>query len=290
MSEFWLHAEREVELLYRELVAGTYSHGPYEHFVVCDTKRRDIFVARVRDRIVHQIVSDRLQKIYGRKFYTYSCAAQKGKGVRVARAFVFDAMRHLRCRSRVWYAHLDVRHYFSSVDHEILLRLLARHVKVLWLFNICKKIISSFGVGGRGLPLGNLSSQWFANIYLHEMDWFVKHELHVRNYMRYNDDIIIVGTDEVEIRRAVGRIQAFARDTLRLDIPECKTVIGCLPKSLDVLGMCTNGDALWVRQNTVRKAQERITELVAVGDPKLLDVLCSYSSIINVDILCAVDP
>lgn len=279
VSEFWFFAERESEILYRDLVVGTYIHGGYNHFVVQDTKRRDVFVATVRDRIVHQLVSNKLARLYSPRFYTYSCAAQKNKGVRLARACVFDWVRTMGDPGKIWFAKLDVRHYFSSVDQNILLRLLKRRVVDQKLFVLCEKIILSFGIDGCGLPLGNLTSQWFANIYLHELDWFVKHELKIKKYMRYNDDMIVLVSSQAEVQEYVHRICDFAFVKLYLEIPPAKISIGPLSKSLDVLGICTNGERLWVRNATIKRAKTKLETSMNILDEKLLDSHCSLNQI-----------
>ncbi len=184
-----------------------------------------------------------------------------------------------RQRGPVWFAKLDVRHYFSSIDQEILLRILSRRVTDPQLFELCRRVITSFGVDGRGLPLGNLTSQWFANIYLHELDWFVKHELRVQNYMRYNDDIIVLVRSETAAREIAYSIQRFVFEKLQLMIPENKITIDCVVHGLDVLGLNTNGNQVWLRRTTVNRARTRLIKQWSNNEPTLLDAACSYAAL-----------
>lgn len=285
--DFWHRADEEVMQVYQELNDGTYRHGSYAHFVVRDTKRRDIYVANVRDRVVHQLIANRIEPIYFNHFYAHSCAAQRGKGVSAAREYLFDSIVELQNHGRVWFVKLDVRHYFASINQEILLKLLARRVREEKLFALCRNVIQSFGTDGRGLPLGNLTSQWFANVYLHELDWHAKHLLGIRFYMRYNDDVLIVSRDETLVRKYVKEIQCFVTEELCLSIPDEKTSVGCLPETLDVLGMCTNGERKWIRLKTIERARKRIKEKRDACDERLLETFSSYHGMslqINTDV------
>lgn len=278
VREFWLHLEANLDKLYHELEEGAYSHGPYYHFVAQDTKRRDIYVAAVRDRIVHQLVADYLEKIYAPRFYTYSCAAQKGKGLALARKYILTTIKSLQNHHQVWIAKLDVKKYFASVNHHSLLEFLRRRIKnqqVLWL---CRQIIEGFGNNGRGLPLGNLTSQWFANIYLHELDWQAKQVWRVKYYARYNDDVIIIETSRQKLEQYVKLIRQFVSQKLLLEIPESKTQIVCLPQVVDILGLCTNGNDAWLRPVTKKRIAKRLIEKQAELSVDLLDSLCAYAN------------
>lgn len=253
-----MHLEINLDKLYHELAEGAYTHGPYYHFVAQDTKRRDIYVAAVRDRVAHQLVADYLEEIYTQRFYMYSCAAQKGKGLALARKYVLKIIKQLQNHNGVWIAKLDVKKYFAHINHDLLLEFLQRRIKnqhILWL---CRQIIKSFGRGGRGLPLGNLTSQWFANIYLHELDWQAKHIWRIRYYARYNDDVIVIGTEYEQLARYVELIRQFVSQNLLLEIPENKTQIVCLPQAVDILGLCANGDAVWLRPITKKRIERNL--------------------------------
>lgn len=273
---FWLNLEKELALLYHDLSSESYVHGPYHHFVVSDTKRRDVYVATVRDKVVHQIVAEYLEKKYRAHFYRHSYAAQRNKGITAARAYAGTTINRLYGHSQVWISKLDVQKYFSNINHEILLKLLSRRITDLKILDLCREIIESFGTNGRGLPLGNLTSQWFANIYLHELDWHAKHVLQIPYYLRYNDDMIIISADRQKVMHWSKTLQQFAEDSLRLTIPPHKIALVGLPESIDILGLVTNGHSVWTRQTTVRKAEEQMEMKYRNLAPELLDAMSSY--------------
>jgi hypothetical protein len=275
---FWLNLEENLFSLYHDLENGSYRHLPYRHFMVNDTKPRRIAVAYVRDRIVHQLLSTYLSRMYTKRFYEHSYAAQIGKGVSRARAYVLRCIRRYGSRA-AWIGKLDVRRYFASVDHTILLSLLSRRITDARVFELCKIVIESFGQDGRGLPLGNLTSQWFGNIYLNELDWHVKQNLRIRSYMRYNDDLIIVEAREEQIRVWVAMIQAFVVQSLHLSIPSSKVQITHIPEPFDILGLVTDGVRTWIRPTTARKARARIQKKQIRFDPMALETMCSYHGI-----------
>jgi RNA-directed DNA polymerase len=276
VAEFWLNQEYYLFELYHDLAAEEYRHGGYRHFVLHDVKKRDIHVADVRDRIVHQLIADYLEKIYSKRFYLYSCSSQKGKGTSLARNYAISVIHRLQYGQEVWLAKADVRKYFENVDHEILLALLEKRVKNKKIQGLCRQVIESFGSNGKGIPLGNLTSQWLANIYLHELDFYAKQQLRIKYYIRYNDDIMILGTDEEVLKGYSVCLRKFAVETLKLEMPQSKIVISRLPKQIDILGLCTNGTKTWLRKNTVAKARSKLIQKSTLLSPDLLDSICSY--------------
>lgn len=279
VHKFWLNLENELTALYHDFTHDAYVHGPYTHFTVNDTKKRDIYVARVRDRVVHQLVSSYLEERYKSHFIAHSFAAQKGKGVSAAREYIFGVMRGVRARGDVWIGKMDVKKYFANIDHQILLSLLGRRITDEKIMGLCWKIIQSFAKDGRGLPLGNLTSQWFGNIYLHELDWYAKQILRIPCYARYNDDVIVVGGAEARIRNWMDAIVQFVTTHLKLTIPPSKTSLVRLPMPVDVLGVCTDGVRTWIRPATERRAHDHLAVQYSRLAPTFLDGVCSYCGI-----------
>ncbi len=276
VCRFWLNAEQDIRQLYHEILEDRYSHGLYIHFAVCDTKRRDIYVASVRDRIVHQLLAFYFEALFVSRFHSHSYAAQKGKGVSAARDHVLALIHCLQHKGEVWIGKMDVEKYFASVNHKILLHLLARRIKDEKILHLCKIVIKSFGDGGRGLPLGNLTSQWFANIYLHELDFYAAHTLGIRYYMRYNDDIMVISNNGQETERWVETLVGFAAERLQLQIPKSKISIVKLPHPIDILGLRTDGCRRWIRPATARRAKQKLAEKYTALAPELLDSMSSY--------------
>lgn len=151
-----------------------------------------------------------------------------------------------------------------------------KNARIHWLGD---EIICSFGEQGKGLPLGNLTSQWFGNIYLDGLDQYITKTLRVRRYIRYNDDMIVVGECESDVWKWVACICAFVTEQLHLEIPRDKISVARLPTPVDILGVVTDGARQWTRTATRVRAEKRLRKRTRALHPKLLDSQCSYASI-----------
>lgn len=276
VREFWLALEANLRELYTQLIAGKYRHGSYYHFLVSDPKRRDIFVPTVRDRIVHQLLSSLLEQIYAPLFFRHSYAAQREKGMHAARTYALKIIRSLYGHGHVFIGKLDVKKYFANINHKILLSCLRRIIPDERIVTLFREVLNSFGKGS-GVPLGNLTSQWFGNIYLHELDHYIKHTLHIRYYLRYNDDLIIFSQEIERVRAWIGAIRDFAGQKLLLSMPEKKISVVHLPDTIDILGLRTDGHRTWLRPTSIKRAERTIERSVRNNDPALYDQLCSYA-------------
>ena len=174
----------------------------------------------------------------------------------------------------------DIRKYFDNVDHEILFELLRKKIRdndILWLLREIiesnpkarpQRLASSSCDGGRGIPIGNLTSQFFANIYLNELDHFVKRELKERYYMRYMDDFLILGADKKHLGQQKERIRAFLTEKLKLELHPKKAEIFPIDKGLDFLGYVLRDNKRFLRKSTVKrfiKRRKRDAKLLARG-------------------------
>lgn len=267
VEAFTLDLEENLEQLYQELRSQTYRHGSYRRFVRCDPKRRVIAVPSVRDQIVHHLLVAASGPSFERQFHPHSYASRPGKGVLASVGIVhrwISAMSD-RGRQRCWALRMDIASYFASVDHAILNDLLARRFGEPWRW-LATEIIASYGEdqGGRrcGIPLGNLTSQLFANVYLHELDRFVMHDLRMRRYARYMDDWIMIGRDYGALTRIAVCCQAFLRDALRLDAPERKTSLTPVHRGVDWLGFVLFPHHHVLRPTTVQRLRHRVRERV----------------------------
>ncbi len=185
VQQFELRLEEHIFALHRDLLSGTYRHGPYHAFRICDPKQRQIHKATVRDRVVHHAVSAALNPIFEPTFIAHSFSCRKGKGTHKG----VDALwKMLRAASKnhtqaCFALKCDIRRFFASVDHDMLLGILAKRIKDERMMHLLREIIGSFASAdptlfeSKGIPIGNLTSQLFANVYLHEFDRFMKHDL-----------------------------------------------------------------------------------------------------------------
>lgn len=208
VERFELHRERFLRQLHEELTAGAWHPSPYRDFTIHDPKTRTISAAPYRDRVVHHALVRVIGPLIERRFVDDSFSCRKGKGTSAGRE---------RCRyytNRYAYAlKCDIRRYFESIDHEVLLAKLARVIRCKPTLELCRRIIASRRVDAppvwfpgdalwtpherpRGLPIGNLTSQLWANLYLDRMDHVIKEELRVPGYTRYTDDFVLWADDK----------------------------------------------------------------------------------------------
>lgn len=229
----------EIVQLHEDLMAGVYRHGSYIHFRIQDPKPRDIHKATVRDRLLHHAIHRQLYPFYDSIFTADSFSCRKEKGMhRALNRFCMMARKASRNHMRTcWVLKCDVRKFFASIDHEILIRLLSERIKDRKFILLLSRVINSFETSfGKGLPLGNLTSQLFSNVYLNELDQFVKRFLRVKYYIRYADDFVILSDDKERLIAYFSLIQIFLYDRLQLMLHPDKVFIQTFASGVDFLG------------------------------------------------------
>ncbi|TSC87566.1 MAG: RNA-directed DNA polymerase (Reverse transcriptase) [Microgenomates group bacterium Gr01-1014_7] len=224
-----------VLILNEELLKKTYQHGGYYAFKINDPKPRNIHKANVRDRIVHHAIFRILYPYFEKKFIfdSYSCRLNKGTHKSIYRFRDLSRKGSVNNTKPLWLLKGDIRKFFANIDHDILKNILQRYIideEILWLMG---EIIDSFRPG---LPLGNVTSQLFINIYLNEFDQFVKRDLKVHSYIRYCDDFVIIHTDKVYLEGLIPKISQFLEDELKLSLHPDKVFIKRLSLGVDFLG------------------------------------------------------
>ncbi|MEK7116170.1 MAG: reverse transcriptase domain-containing protein, partial [Patescibacteria group bacterium] len=259
VQAFAYRLEDEIFGLHNELAAKIYVHGSYEHFIVRDPKHRHIHKASVRDRLLHHAIVRVIEPIFDRKFIHGSWSCRKGKGTHAAvdwfcaRAW---AMSKNGTRT-VWVLKLDVAKYFASVDQAILTGLVQRHIRDLDALCLIEKVIQSFE---SGIPLGNVTSQLFANVYLNELDQFVTGALRFKEYLRYCDDLFFLDCDFERLERVRKIIESFLTMRLKLQIKQSKVVFRRFHQGVDVLGQICFPHFRLLRTKTKRRMLRRISE------------------------------
>ena len=228
--------EKNLIEIEKELNNETYQPGGYHNFHIQKPKRRLISAAPFRDRVVHHVLMNIIEPLFERQFVFDSYANRQGKGTHAA----LDRCTYFLRRYQ-YVMHLDVRQFFPSIDHEILLSILSRTIRDERVMKMAGKIISGgagvqadeyemiyfpgddlFAVNRpRGLPIGNLTSQHWANVYLNELDQYAKRVLKCRAYIRYVDDILLFADDKAALHEWRNEIISFLQ-TLRLTIHETK--------------------------------------------------------------------
>lgn len=202
--------------LQNELIWGTYQTGEYRRFTVREPKERIVAALPFRDRVLQHALVGVIEPIWERRFIHDSYACRPGKGMHKGADRAQAMLRAVhRKHGQVYALKADISKFFYSIDHAVLKRLLRRRIACKRTLALLDHIIDSCG-DGVGLPIGNLTSQLSANIYLHELDEFVKHALGEHYYMRYMDDFCVVHHDKAHLQRVRARIERFLWHHLRL--------------------------------------------------------------------------
>ncbi|MFH1781093.1 MAG: reverse transcriptase/maturase family protein [Patescibacteria group bacterium] len=247
-----------------QLKNESYQHGGYHHFNIADPKPRQIHKASVYDRLLHHALYRQLYPFYDTIFIADSFSCRKGKGTHKA------GKRFRKMLSQVgknntktcWVLKCDIKKFFASIDQNILMNILKRRLEDKRLFSLLENIIYSFKIGGKniGLPLGNLTSQLFVNIYMNEFDQFMKHELKAKYYLRYADDFVILSSSREELINQIPIISYFLKQKLALTLHPRKVKIRPLASGVDFLGWIYFPHHKVLRTASKRRMFRRIIE------------------------------
>lgn len=255
---FLTDKEGKLEHCRQLLISKTYKTSPYCTKKVYEPKERLIYVLPFfPDRIIQHALMNVVSPIWEGMFYDHSYACRVGKGGKAGSARTMDlVMRYDYCLK------CDISKFYPSIDQEVLMRIIERKIKdpdVLWLM---RDIVSSFP-GGKNVPIGNYTSQWFGNLYLNELDRFVLDELKVSAYVRYCDDFCLFSDNKAELHEAARRMREFLQDHLKLKFSKCD--VFPVYQGVDFLGyrhFRRNGKSyVLLRKSTARRVIRRIKRL-----------------------------
>ncbi len=292
VARFYFHLETELVALQAELRSGRYQPRPLRAFVIYEPKRRKICAAEVRDRVVHHALCHVLDPLFERSliYDTYACRVGKGTHAAVRRAQQF-ARRH------AYFLKCDVRRYFETIDHAVLKALLRRRIKDARVLSLLDQIIDQpipGGETGRGLPIGNLTSQYFANLYLGQLDHLLKDHRRVKGYLRYMDDFLLFGDDKPTLYGHLQAVRAFLQDRLCLELKEEALRLAPVTQGMPFLGfrifpgLIRLGGTKWAQ---FRRGVRRLEAAYQQGD---LDeaalaarVACRVGHVVHADTLAA---
>jgi len=275
VARFEFHLERNLLELERELVNRTYQPGPYRSFYIYEPKRRLVSAAPFRDRVIHHALCNVIEPIWESRFIHDSYACRPGKGTHRALA---------RCRQFVhrypYVLQCDIRRFFPSIDHAILLDILSYRIADPDVLELCARILRS-GEGilsneyeivyfpgddlfaanrPRGLPIGNLTSQFWANVYLDRLDQFVKRTLRCRAYLRFMDDFLLFAEDKPTLHAWRAEIADFLVN-LRLVLHPKKSVVFPVKNGVDFVGFRVFPTHVRLRRSSVRRFTRRLRRL-----------------------------
>lgn len=256
-------AKRELNLLraIEDLREGTYKAGQYFVFKVFEPKERLIMALPFYDRVIQHMIVNIIEPIFNKRFITHSYACRKDKGVHEASNTLARWLYNLQVKQgkKIYAIKADIHHYFQSINHEILKTEIRRYISDNKVLKLLDYIIDHNGIfpDGVGIPVGNLTSQLFANVYLNILDQYIKHELGVRYYIRYMDDFIILSEDPEELRELLIKIDTFLRDRLRLSLNP-KTTILAAKNGVDFVGYRHFPSFVIVRKEATRRIKKLI--------------------------------
>lgn len=247
VRQFEARLDKNLTALRLELLNRSYRPSPLRRFVIRDPKTRAIHAPAFRDRVVHHAICNILEPIFDKTFISDSYASRKDRGTHAAlerfdifkRALTFNGKRvpHAKHNDMVigWVLKVDIRHYFPSINHYILLKLIARKISDRRVLVLLHLFLKSYAERARGMPLGALTSQLFANIYLNGMDHYIKHVLKAKFYIRYMDDFVIFHRSRAVLETWRMKISRFL-ETIRLQLHEEKSKIMPLHAGVGMLG------------------------------------------------------
>jgi len=259
-ARFNFFLEKELVRLQAELLSQTYRPGRYRSFYVYEPKPRLISAAPYRDRVVHHALCNVIEPIFDRTFIydSYACRPDKGTHIALDRAQGF-------LRANKYVLQCDIQKYFPSINHEVLLSIIAGKIKderTVWL---AKLIIESAASGVRqvassavGIPIGNLTSQFFANLYLNELDYFIKFNLRERYYIRYMDDFLLFGNDKAHLNKRKSEINGFLQEHLKLRLHPKKSVVFPVKEGVKFLGFRIFREHRRLKKENIKRFLKRI--------------------------------
>lgn len=285
---FEVNLEGNLRSLYDELVEGSYAPGRSKCFVITRPKPREVWAAEFRDRIVHHLLYRKIGPRFERSFIADSCACIKGRGTLYAARRLEAKVRSItqNWSQPAFYLKCDLANFFVGIDRGILLGLLCAKLPEPFWRSLTELVLmhdprTDFAyLGDRsmmslvpphkrlmeqpahlGLPIGNLSSQFFANVYLNELDQFVKHRIGARHYVRYVDDFVILHESPQWLNAALTRIDCFLPSRLHARLNPSKTILQTVARGIDFVGQVVRPWARHTRPRSVNVAAQRLAKM-----------------------------
>jgi len=259
--EFSLSLADNILQLNSELANDAYRHGGYQDFYISDPKLRHIHKAAVRDRLVHHAIYRQLYPFFDRIFiaHSYSCRLDKGTHLAIKAFNKMVGRISANHTKTCWILQCDIRKFFDNINHQILLEILREYIADEKILSLLRNIISSYeSAPGRGLPLGNLTSQLLVNIYMNVFDQYVKHRVKAKYYIRYADDFVFLSTDRDELLGVLAKIDRFLNNELKLQIHSRKIYLKTIERGVDFLGWVNFSEHKVLRTKTKRRMITKI--------------------------------
>ena len=248
---FSSNLEENLIKLQEEILSKTYKNGVYKVFYIYEPKKRKIMSLPFRDRVIHHAVCNIVEPIFEKTFIYNSYACRIKKGTHAGADRLTQYLREVKRKyPKVYCLKCDIKKYFGSINHEILIKIIRRKIKCKDTMRLIEYIINSTD-GAVGIPIGNLTSQLFANLYLNELDSIIKHKLKIKHYIRYMDDWIILSPDKKYLWKILKYTREYLQHNLSLEL-NGKTTIFPVSQGIDFLGY-----RIWSTHRLLRKSSKK---------------------------------
>lgn len=305
---FEVDLEKNLVELHRQLCAGTYEIGRSVAFVVTHPKIREVWAADFRDRVVHHLIYNAICDRYHRRFIRDNYACIPGRGIHDGLHRVSSSVRSI---TRNWtrpayFLKADVANFFNSIDRDILIALTERHVQEGWIRTLIRQVVlhdprANFSMRSpawlfdkvprhksllhaascKGLPIGNLTSQFFANLYMNELDQYVKHTLKAKYYGRYVDDMVLLHEDPHVLNGWYEKMDEFLQANLAVHLHPNKKQLNLIDKGIDFTGFIIKPGRTYLRQTSLSKCRQKIRAWERKGSPVDTESLQDLSNSLN---------
>jgi len=289
-----------IKILHDELKSETYYPKPLTTFILRDPKTRNISKSDIKDRIVHHALVGIIEPIFESVFIHDSYANRKNKGTFFAlqRFEKFIRIVSKNNTKSCFVLKADIRHYFQEVNHEILINVVKRKIKDERVLLLIKRILAANDMKRerdagkiyyyldenikniKGMPLGNLTSQFFANVYLNELDYFVKHKLKCKYYIRYVDDFVIIHSSKSQLEQWKIKINNFLKERLKLELHPEKSRIIFLSRGIDFVGYRNFYYHKLLRKRNLKKMEIKINSFNEgkIGYENLIEIFQGWEA------------
>jgi len=262
--EFSARLEDNIINIQNHLIWKSYQPGPYKYFTIHEPKERVIAALPFRDRVVHHALCNIIEPIFERSmiYDSYACRPGQGvlAGVNRTTSYLRAALAQLGSAGvgcfPIYCLKGDIKKFFPSINHDALKKIIRKKIACPDTLDLIDKIIDSNGAD-TALPIGNLTSQLWANVYLNELDHFVKETLDVRYYIRYMDDFVVFHADKRFLNRILAEIAGFLENILHLKLNGKTQIFPVGPRSVDFLGYRIRPDYRLLRKNNIKRTKRR---------------------------------
>ncbi len=305
---FEIDLETNLVELHRQLCNGSYKIGRSVAFIVTHPKIREVWAADFRDRVVHHVICNAISDRYYRRFIrdNYACIPGRGTHDGLRRISGFARSITQNWTKSAYFLKADVANFFNSIDHQILIDLAERRVTEEWIRVLIRQVVlhdprTNFSMRssrasfervprhksllhaplGKGLPIGNLTSQFFANLYMDELDQYAKHVLKARYYGRYVDDVVILDEDPDILNMWYEQMDEFIKSKLAIHLHPNKRHLNLVDRGIDFTGFIIKPGRTYLRQTSLSKCQQKIRSWERKGSPVDNETLKDVSQSLN---------